>query len=244
MTSRAHLGRQRAGRLPRGSLTPEQIVSESLRLLDEHGVNGFSLPKLGRALGADPTALYRHFSSKDDLLLAIADRLIEESMDGLQASECWVDTLVDIAVRLRRAYRAHPAAASFACFRTTRRPAEMHAVDVIIGAVLRAGFKGAEAAAVYRAYGDFVLAFAGGEAQLLALDPVTQEADRMAWAGAYLTVKRADYPHTWQIRTALPKIDENRIFETILALVIDGIMRRAPSPCGCEHHLGRALPAV
>jgi Bacterial regulatory proteins, tetR family. len=25
------------------------------------------MPKLGRALGADPTAVYRHFASKDDL---------------------------------------------------------------------------------------------------------------------------------------------------------------------------------
>ena len=52
-------------------------MTESLRLLDTGGVAGFSMPKLGRALGADPTAVYRHFASKDDLVLAIADRLIE-----------------------------------------------------------------------------------------------------------------------------------------------------------------------
>ena len=33
---------------------------------DEGGTGGFSLPKLGRALGADQTAVYRHFPSKDD----------------------------------------------------------------------------------------------------------------------------------------------------------------------------------
>src|SRR4051794_21760678 len=86
----------------RARLAPELIVGESLRLLDEHGVAGFSLPKLGVALGADPTAVYRHFSSKDDLMLAIADRLIEDSMDGLEPSDCWIDTLTDIATRLRR----------------------------------------------------------------------------------------------------------------------------------------------
>src|ERR1700733_5919979 len=112
-------------RLQRGSLTAELIVSESLRILDEAGTAGFSMPKLGRALGADPTAVYRHFASKDDLVLAIADRLIAEAMDGLKPSECWVDTLVDTPRRLRRTYRAHPAAASLSSFRTTQRPAEI-----------------------------------------------------------------------------------------------------------------------
>lgn len=38
-----------ARRLPRGTLTPELIVTESLRLFDTEGSDGFSMPKLGRA---------------------------------------------------------------------------------------------------------------------------------------------------------------------------------------------------
>ena len=231
----------RAGlrRQPRGSLTPERIVSQSLILLDQNGVLGFSLPKLGRALTVDPTAVYRHFSSKDDLVLAIADRLIADAMDGLEASDCWVDTLVDVATRLRRTYLAHPAAASLTTFRTTRRPAEMRTVDVIIGALLRAGFKGAEAAVVYRAYADFALSFSGGEASLLALDRDVQDLDRTAWAGAYLTAQRAVHPNIWRIRSALPDVADDQIFTTILGLVMDGLVLRAPTPCGCERHIPR-----
>src|SRR5262249_2940627 len=114
--------RPRKGRrgLHRGSLTPELIVKESLRLLDEDGVAGFSLPKLGRALGADPTAVYRHFASKDDLVLAVADQLIEEAMADLTPHECWLDTVTDMVRRLRRTYARHPAAASLAACRTTQ----------------------------------------------------------------------------------------------------------------------------
>src|SRR5580658_10118124 len=99
-------------RLQRGSLTPELIVSESLRILDEAGTAGFSMPNLGRALGADPTAVYRHFASKDDLVLAIADYLIEVSMAGLEPQECWIATLTDCSRRCRKTYQEHPAAAS------------------------------------------------------------------------------------------------------------------------------------
>jgi AcrR family transcriptional regulator len=224
--------------LPRGSLSPELIVRESLRLLDEEGTDGFSLPKLGRALGADPTAVYRHFASKDDLILAIADALIEEAMTGISPQPCWVDTLLDTTRRLRHTYLAHPAAASLSACRTTQRPAEMKTVDIIIGAVLAAGFEGAEAALVYRALGDFALAWAGCDADFLALDERTQRSDRAAWTRAYLAVEAAEYPHIWQVRLELPHVDDDAIFETLLSLVITGLIDRAPRPCACHGRAG------
>jgi AcrR family transcriptional regulator len=223
-------------RLRRGSLTREKIVRESLRLLDTEGIAGFSLPKLGRALGTDPTAVYRYFASKDDLVVAIADQLIQESLAGLVPGGCWVDTLTESTRRLRDTYLAHPAAASLSAYRTTQGPAEMHIVDIVIGAVLAAGFEGAEAAMIYRAMGDFALSWAGGEAAFLALGAPLQKTDRAAWDSAYLAVDRADYPHIWQVRTELPAVDDNEIFETILSFVIGGLARRAPRPCGCAGH--------
>jgi AcrR family transcriptional regulator len=227
--------RQRDG-LRRGSLTPERIVEESLRILDAHGVAGFSLPKLGKALGADPTAVYRHFSSKDGLVLAIADRLIEEAMDGMAARACWVDTLTEATRRLRRAYLAHPAAASLSAYRTTQRPAEMHAADILLDAVLAAGFEGVEAAVLYRAVGDFALSWCGGEAAFLSLDEQQQASDRSAWTRVYLSAGRDRYPHIWEVRRQLPLVRDDDIFETILSLVMAGLCRRAPRPCRCGAH--------
>jgi AcrR family transcriptional regulator len=232
---------RRNGRLRRGSLTPDAIVAESLRLLDSEGADGFSLPKLGRALGADPTAVYRHFSSKDDLLLAIADRLIEEAIAGMSALPCWIDTVAEAARRLRETYRAHPAAAALSASRTTQRPAEMRIVNVIIGAVLDAGFTGAEAARMYRALGDFMLAWAGSEAAFLALEPSQQEADKAAWTRAYLAVDRADFPNIWQIRDELAEVTDDDISEAVLALVLDGFRAQAPQRCGCEKHAAAAV---
>ncbi len=220
--------------LRRGSLTRELIIAESLRLLDEGGLDGFSLPKLGRALGADQTAVYRHFASKDDLVLAIADRLIDESMTGLEPRACWVDTLTEMSRRLRLTYLAHPAAASMSSYRTTQGPAEIAAVNIIIDAILRAGFEGAQAAVMYRAAGDFALAFAGFEASFLALDSSQQQADRAAWTQAYLSVDREQHPAIWQVRTLLPEVKDDDIFETLLELVMSGLRQRAPRPCDCH----------
>jgi AcrR family transcriptional regulator len=229
-------------RLQRGDLTRELIVRESLRLLDTDGIGGFSLPKLGRALGADATAVYRHFASKDDLVLAVADHLIEESAAGLQQRECWVETLADISRQLRRTYLAHPAAASLSSYRTTQGPAEMKAVDMIISCVLTAGFEGAEAAVVYRAIGDYGLYWAGAEASFLAMDEQLQKNDRNAWTTAYLTADPAKYPAIWPVREHLPAVDDNDIFEMSLSLVLAGLHARAPRPCTCPEHASAPRP--
>ena len=228
--------------LPRGSLTRELLVRESLHLLDKDGVPGFSLPKLGRALGADPTAIYRHFASKDDLVLAIAEAMIEKGLDGLEPAECWMETLREIARRARRSCLAHPAAASLVTYRTTQGPAEMRAVDMIIGALHQAGYTGREAAVVYRAFGDFALFWSGGEGSFLALDEAAQRKDRDAWTRAYLVADRAVYPSIWRVREELPTVTDDEIFETILSLVLDGIAARAPRPCACPAHAGWPVP--
>jgi len=222
--------------LRRGSLTPERIVTESLRLLDEHGVSGFSLPQLGRALGADPTAIYRHFASKDDLVLAIADQLIEQGMAGLEPHACWVDTIIDIIGRQRAVYCAHPAAAALSAHRTTQRPAEIRTINILTGAVLEAGFEGAEAARVCRTLGEFALTASALEAAYLAMDEQQLAKDEAAWTSAYLTVDRAEYPHIWQIRTELPGVTDDQIYETIVSLVVGGLLQRAPRPCRCGRH--------
>ena len=236
---------QRTGqRRRRGSLTPEMIVGASLRLLDAQGSVGFSLPKLGKALGADPTAVYRHFASKDDLVLAIADRLIEEAMEGLVVQPCWIDTITEMTRRLRATYLAHPAAAALSASRTTQRPAEMQIVNVLIGAVLQAGFEGLDAATTYRALGDFSLAWAGGEAAFLALDPALQQADRAAWTRAYLAVDKAEHPNIWRVRDDLADVTDDGIFDTILMLVLEGLQATAPRPCECPRHTQAAAASA
>jgi AcrR family transcriptional regulator len=229
-----------AGSRPRrrGDLTRERIVAESLRLLDADGVAGFSFPKLGRALGADPTAVYRYFASKDDLVLAVADALIEDSLDGLEPTGCWLETLELGFRRLRRAYHAHPAAASITSYRTTRGPAEMTAVNSIIDAMLRAGFEGERAAAVYRAFGDFTLFWCGGEASFLALDEELREHDQAAWTTAYLTADQAKYPAIWQVREHLAEVErrQDTIADAALSVMLSGLQAQAPKPCDCPRH--------
>src|SRR3982750_3587331 len=89
-------------------LTRERIVDEALALVEREGADGLTMRNLGAALGVDPTAVYRHFRDKDELLQAMADRLFGEMADGIRAHDDWRDVLRDNAWKGRRVYLSHP----------------------------------------------------------------------------------------------------------------------------------------
>ncbi|NEE25866.1 helix-turn-helix transcriptional regulator, partial [Streptomyces sp. SID7982] len=67
--------------------------------LHEHGRDGLTVRRLGLALGADPSTLYRYFRGIDDLTLAIADELIGRAMRGWRATGQWRTDLREIGLR-------------------------------------------------------------------------------------------------------------------------------------------------
>jgi hypothetical protein len=93
---------------------------------------------------------------------------------------------------------------------------------------------------VYRALGDFALAWCGGEAALLALPEPLQAVDRGAWTQAYRAVGQEEYPHIRRVRDELPLVTDDDIFEAVLAIMITGLCERAPEPCTCGAHPGGA----
>lgn len=53
----------------------QQLLDEGLKLLSEEGIKNFSLRKLARRCNVSHTSPYRHFSSKEELILAIAGEI-------------------------------------------------------------------------------------------------------------------------------------------------------------------------
>jgi hypothetical protein len=74
--------------------------------------------------------------------------------------------------------------------------------------------------------------------RVVVLDTKAQQTDRAAWAQAYLSVDLAEFPAIWQVRTLLPEVSDNDIFENLLGLVMTGLLQSAPHPCDCHRPAG------
>ena len=51
----------------------QQIIEESIKLIDNKGIQGFTIKNLSKEIGISEPAIYRHFDSKIEILITILD---------------------------------------------------------------------------------------------------------------------------------------------------------------------------
>lgn len=85
---------------------PQALKNLALKLIADHGVEGFSLRQAATALGVAPSAVYRHFADKSELLNALA----RDGFDAMGAQ--WLQRLA----RLEPHLGGSPALRSVASF--------------------------------------------------------------------------------------------------------------------------------
>jgi AcrR family transcriptional regulator len=227
-------------RLPRGSLDRAAIIAASLRVLEQHGTKGFSMPALGRELGTDPTAVYRHFTNRDDLILAISDAFISSHNVPSLRGECWVETLAAVGRRLWSLGEEKPAVMALTAARTAAMPETFQAVDFLVGVLREAGFEPADAALLYRAFIDFVLSSTQQMAILLDSGPAgLVDAEQLA---AFRGADPVAYPNIAAAAETIGGVQPGEIFELTLSLLLSAMEDRAPIRCEGHSHSLHPLP--
>jgi TetR/AcrR family tetracycline transcriptional repressor len=70
-------------------LTRETIIAEAILLLNEDGLDGVSLRKLGARLGVKAPSLYWHFADKAALMSAVMEKVFNECLDAVPYHTDW-----------------------------------------------------------------------------------------------------------------------------------------------------------
>jgi len=97
-----------AERPPRTArLTVDEIVDAALAMIDQRGIEGFSMRRLGAALGVDPMAIYHHLPNKQAVVAQVVERVLA-AMHPPDAAAPWDDQVRAWARAYRAVVTAHP----------------------------------------------------------------------------------------------------------------------------------------
>lgn len=220
-------GAQVRSRLKRGKLSRSKIIEAALRIMDEPERPTLTFALLGRELDASPSAMYRHFANRDDIIDAVGDELIRLSLDGYAPHEDWRKSLWDLAERAWVTYAKHPGAAAQTYFRVTRGFNELRAVDAILEALHCAGLAEGDAVRHYHSYSTLVLALSADHATKLAQIPGENDESGWEWEQVYEPRDPGEYPYYWAVRDKIRQWDPHSIFRQQIDMVIESVCRTA-----------------
>jgi AcrR family transcriptional regulator len=122
------------------------ILDAAERLADSAGAGGLTMRRVGAEIGADPTAVYRHFRSKNDLLAALADRMFGQMLEATDWSGSWQDRLRSTMRRGHELYRAHPGFADVLAESSDLSPNLIQIAENALNLLLEAGLSPADTA--------------------------------------------------------------------------------------------------
>ena len=199
----------------RAVLSRDTIIDVALRLTRDEPTTPLTLARLGAELGADPTALYRHFRNRDELLLAVFDRMYADVAARYVHDPDWRASLRSVALAMRGALLERPALIAEVGYRFTGGPHERAAIDLTGRIFERAGLSGEAARLQVRAFGELMLSHAAMSAA-----SVTLPADIQA---SEIEIGRARY----ELDVSDMSAYVDAAFATILATYIDGLSAQA-----------------
>ena len=205
------------------ALSRASILDAAMNLAETEGTTTLSLNRLGKALGVDATAVYRHYRDKDELMLALGDQLILEAVAELRPRRTWTATLRNIAIRLRETCLARPALAQQIAARFTGGDGEIEFRDHVLAALAIAGLNGRAAARHCRAYSEMILGHIALTATLLSLPDELQERDVAASMRLYGQTMTSG-PRSRDVGdAAAARRDEDAVFRIMLDNFIEGV---------------------
>ena len=207
----AHASRRRRS----SHLTAQRIVDAAIEILDRDGLDAFSMRRLADALDTSAPSLYRHFESREAVLVAVHDELIGE-IDFDPAGDTLAQRITNMARSQRRILRERPYLATIWITTEQLGPNALRTRERALQFALASGLPSAIAARAYLTLLHFTVAFAVLEQNLGRRTP----AQRAATAAFFAQLPDDEYPAIRQTADDLAQVTIDEEFELGLQAVV------------------------
>jgi AcrR family transcriptional regulator len=208
------------------SLTREQIIDASIRLLDEGGEGGLTFQALSKLLATGPGAIYWHVADKSDLVTAACDEIIARTMEAKQAGGSPQETIRALALDLFDAIDAHPWVGAA----LMSAPGQLPMVRIFerIGQQVRSlGVSAEHEWSAVSALLNYILGVAGqnaANAKLAAVQGLERASFLGEVAAAWSALDPESYPFTRSVAAQLPAHDDRKDYLDGIDLLLRGIV--------------------
>ncbi|MBD0421582.1 TetR/AcrR family transcriptional regulator [Streptomyces sp. TRM S81-3] len=201
-------------------LDQARTIQTALGLLNESGLDALTMRRLADAMGVQAGALYRYFATKQDLLTAMAERMVGGVADAAgPTGDDWSERAARLARALRKALLAHRDGARVFAGTHSTGPNTLGFADSLVGVLRETGFGDEEAARALYAVVNFTVGHTLEEqAALRPGDGGTTDAGVLHEA-----VATGAYPHLAATLPVLTSTDFTAHFEFGLRLLLDGL---------------------
>jgi AcrR family transcriptional regulator len=93
----------------RKNLKKADYITAAFDFVDTYGLEVMTMRSLGAAMGVDPTAVYRHFPTKEELVNALVDQFLQTIYTSLNTKLTSPrERIIDRAMCTRREFEKHP----------------------------------------------------------------------------------------------------------------------------------------
>ncbi len=213
-------GRKGVSTQRRGRLSPERIAAAALRIADAEGIDAVSIRRVAGELDARPMSLYIHFDSKDDLLAAMANTVVEEVLLDRPMPAEWREAVAATARRMYTAFVRHPWAMSIFVTKPHFGPAATELAQQMARSVESLSLEPAELWSLQGAVNDYVL---GHSMRVASVSSAAEAGDQISDREIAETPELAALPSWLRSRSSVER------FEFGLQMVLDGFEKRIRS---------------
>jgi AcrR family transcriptional regulator len=134
-------------RRPRGSLSRD-VILDAAEAVAAQGFDALSMRAVAASLGAVPMALYNHFSTKEQLVDALLDRVLSR-FEPEPTTDDWAEDLRRFARAHRRLLARHPWAVAPLFTQPNPGMSAVRIGEFALGILRRGGFSNARAVAAF-----------------------------------------------------------------------------------------------
>lgn len=214
----------RAARPRRASaLTAERIVDAAIALLDAEGLDAFTMRRHAERLDSTAGSLYRHYESRDAVLVAVLDQVIGETLRFDPPGATWAERAANLCRAQRQLLLRRPYLA--AIWQTTEQlgPNALRGRERALQVVLQSALPPDLAARAYLTLLHYTIGFATIEQSLSFRTP----AMRRETKNMLRRLPKDEFPASRTLATQLTEAHLEQEFELGLQAIIAGLQTLA-----------------